>query len=66
MTQMLYAAALSATALFAVTGAASAQTAPAQPAAAQAEATQAPHYEWQYHYAGHSHPEFQGYWALVK
>jgi hypothetical protein len=25
----------------------------------------APHYEWQYHYAGH-HPRFEGHWALVQ
>jgi len=23
-----------------------------------------PHYEWQYHYAGH-HPHFEGHWVLV-
>lgn len=63
MTKMLYAAALSATALLGAVSAASAQSAPAQPP--MAEATQPPHYEWQYHYAGNSHPEFQGYWALV-
>jgi hypothetical protein len=71
MTKMLYAAALSAAALLGTAGVASAQTAPTQPPAAQAQApqaqaTQPPHYEWQYHYAGQSHPEFQGYWALVK
>jgi hypothetical protein len=66
MTKMLYAAAISATTLLGAVSVASAQTAPAQPPMAQAAATQPPHYEWQYHYAGHSHPEFQGYWALVK
>jgi hypothetical protein len=65
MTKMLYAAAISATALLGAVSAASAQTALAQPPMAQAEAVQPPHYEWQYHYAGNSHPEFQGYWALV-
>ena len=24
-----------------------------------------PHYEWQYHYAGH-HPRFEGHWVLVQ
>jgi hypothetical protein len=66
MIRTLYAAVLSATALLGAASAASAQTAPAQPPATQAEATQPPHYEWQYHYAGHDHPEYQGYWALVK
>jgi hypothetical protein len=66
MTHMLYAAALSATALLGAASAALAQTAPAQQPAAQAEATQPSHYEWQYHYAGHDHPEYRGYWALVK
>jgi len=25
----------------------------------------APHFEWQYHYAGH-HPRFEGHWVLVR
>jgi hypothetical protein len=66
MTKMFHAAALSATALLGAAGVASAQPVPMHPPAAQAEATQPPHYEWQYHYAGHDHPEYQGYWALVK
>jgi hypothetical protein len=76
MAKMLYAAVLSATALLGAVGAASAQPAYAQPSMApteaaqlpmvEAETTEPPHYEWQYHYAGHSHPEFQGYWALVQ
>ena len=28
-------------------------------------ATRAPHYEWQYHYAGR-HPRWQGHWVLVR
>lgn len=27
--------------------------------------TGAPHYEWQYHYAGH-HPRYEGHWVLVR
>jgi len=70
-----YAAAVAAT-LVLTAGAASAQTAytqpqlGAQPQAAQWQAQQAqpqnpPHYEWRYHYSGH-HPEYRGYWALVR
>jgi hypothetical protein len=66
MIRILFAAALSATALVGAAGAASAQTAPTQLPAVQAEAPQSPHYEWLYHYAGHDHPEYQGYWALAK
>jgi hypothetical protein len=66
MTKMLYAVALSATALLGAAGAASAQTDLAPPPATQAQATQPPHYEWRYHYVGNNHPEYQGYWALVK
>ncbi|MBV9552885.1 MAG: hypothetical protein JO032_08855 [Alphaproteobacteria bacterium] len=31
----------------------------------QATASGTPHWEWQYHYAGH-HPRYQGHWVWVQ
>ena len=42
-------------------GTAVSQTAQRQPISGRAAT---PHYEWQYHYAGH-HPRYEGHWVLV-
>ena len=45
--------------------AAAANLSPASAAQYGAPSRGTPHYEWQYHYAGH-HPEYRGGWVLVK